>query len=311
MVVGGRLAGLNEELRQSNQDIQDLETHREIWMSLLKGLPTVIIVVLVALLTSLAYAPEGEPFRQIAVVASALTFFSMIMLWCSALWCTLSADRKAVSLRNRASVLRQEDGKLSAAAQEAFVKYKTSMMPSTVVRIRAGNLRFEDGKIPEGLVTAWRKHITPDRQKDMQYLDGNLVNMMDELEKESVSFIRNFNDFATEAYEIAKGVDVERTKPDDQTEIVRSVVFTMYKHLTEHQSQSPQKDYFNTLIWGGDRPFVISNLDGKKIRVPGLVTALHSEELRGKALAASAYLESASNLYDRILVDLRYKYSAE
>jgi hypothetical protein len=303
----------DEKLGKLNLEIQSMNTHREVWLSLLKALPTVIIVTAVALMTSVVYSTGDSSLGGIAVRVSLITFLSTSFLWALALAAVWGSDKAVVDKQRDADTIRAKNERLRATAQEMFVRYK-NWMPGGLMRVRAGNLRFDDG-ILEAPVTDWRTMISPIRQKDMEYLDKNLVDEMDRLLRVSKSFIDAFNEFAAIAFEIAKTVEGQGINENDLRELPRSVVYALYRFNVEADldvdSGGPLEERFYRILREECRPYLSDKITWDIVRIKNLQKALGTQQFKQKAKGTSTALENLIALYNKILVEIRYKYSAE
>jgi len=172
---------------EARGETQKLETQKEVWMSLLKGLPTVIVVTVVASITSLIYG--GGVGGEIASIASIMAFVGTSVLWALALMFTLRTDEKLVLLRENIDVMKKGEDKLRSEAKEMFLRYKATMMPVQVANPTHVIMDFDDLSISEGVVTKWRRAFTEDRQADMTFLNNDLVREMDELQRLSLGSV--------------------------------------------------------------------------------------------------------------------------
>lgn len=299
-----------KKLGELNLEIQALSTQREVWLSLLKALPTVIIVTSVALMTTLVYATGGSPLGDLGVRVSMVTFLSTSVLWVAALGAVWKSDKVLIEKKGMADRLRSKNERLRATAQEMFVRYK-NWMPNGLLQVRAGNLRFEDGGLEPGTVIDWRAQISPTRQRDMEYLDKGLVEEIDLLLVLSRSFIAAFNEFTYAAFEPAKGIASSQLEKTNSGEYLRCAIYAIYRYHIEHDGDAPNRDELSDMLFhelgsrmGDDRLVVLSP---DKV----LQQVLESSDFREKARKAHQIQQELIGLHSKILIEIRYKYSAE
>ncbi|TFH08771.1 MAG: hypothetical protein E4H14_05760 [Candidatus Thorarchaeota archaeon] len=307
----GRLNRVEKALSDLNLQIQKMRTHRDVWISLMKSLPTVIIVTVVAFMTSAVYASADEALGEPVTIITGVTFSCVLLLWLSALVAVNWSDKKIVERQKTVTRLGNENERLRATAQEMFVKYKNSMMPTWVVQFKADSISWQDGQVRLDMVTNWRELITSSRQEDMRHLDGKLVDDMDRLVILSMTFIMDFNDFAVLAFEAARGLQFKGIQEHEEGELTQSAILAMYRYHTELNEEASKKQFLFRLLREVSRPSLSSRIKKDTIDISSLGTALASKEFRMKASIALKTHAEFDELYSRILVRIRYMYSAE
>ena len=213
---------------ETKKQVQDLETQKEVWVSLLKGLPTVIIVTVVAVVTSLIYV--GNSGSHIAVSASVMTFIGTSALWICALIFTTSADKRIVKLRGESETLKREEDRLRSEAREMFVRYKSTVMTNPVITPNYGNLDVDNFTINPGSVTDWRSTLTPGRQADMEHLNSILVREMDQLRDLSKEFVVRFNQYVQATRDDVNELPMRGLEEYVQKDTERMLIFAIYAY---------------------------------------------------------------------------------
>jgi hypothetical protein len=309
MEQASNLAKLDVELFQAKKQIQDLETQKEVWMSLLKGLPTVIVVTVVATVTSLIYTGDGG--SQIAISASIMAFIGTSVLWAFSLAFTMRADDKLVKLKDESKTIERKEEKLRAEAKDMFLRYKGSMMPGQIMNPSYGILDFDNLTITTGLVTDWRKNFTPERQADMEYLDSNLTQNMDLLRDVSLQFVSEFNEFIVAIRGGVSSLPMSGIKDTDQNQARQILIFAMYQSMTTIES-SPALDRED---YAAEVAKIRLSLAKELHQGSSLFEAIRSmalsETIIDKAWKAKETHDGAIELFSRMTAEFKYEYSAE
>jgi hypothetical protein len=303
------LARLEIQSLEAKRQIQDLETQREVWMSMLKGLPTVIVVTVVAAVTSLIY--EGGAGSRIAVTASTIAFVGTLALWASSLAFTMSADKKLVTLRDKSEALRRKEEKLRTEAKDMLLRYKGSMTPGQIINLSYGALDYDNLTLTTGYVTDWRMIFTKERQEDMEHLNSNLIQNMDLLRDLSLQFVGKFNDFIVAIRDAVSSLPMSGIKHTDQNESRRILIFAMYQRITVTESNLT----FDREPYAGEVARIRFALAEELHEGSRLFDAIRNMALnvnvRDKVRAAKEARESVIELFNRMMAEFKYEYSAE
>lgn len=294
---------------EARGETQKLETQKEVWMSLLKGLPTVIVVTVVASITSLIYG--GGAGGEIASVASIMAFVGTSVLWALALMFTLRTDEKLVLLRENIDVMKKGEDKLRSEAKEMFLRYKATMMPVQIANPTHVIMNFDDLSISEGVVTKWRGAFTEDRQADMTFLNNDLVREMDELQRLSLSFVGDFNDFIAAIRGPFVSLAMSGIRDNERDDMRRVLAFALFRTQTDPAAdQDLNRERYVEEVAKSSLSLAKELHVGSKI-FADVAKVAKTEGVAEKARKAKSTHDSMIELFNRMMVEIRYQYSAE
>jgi len=300
---------LGVESFEARTQMQNLETQKEIWMSLLKGLPTVIIVTVVAAVTSLVYG--GGEGGRIASNAAIMAFIGTSALWGFALVFTMRADEKLVPLREEIDLIKKGEDRLRSEAKEMFLRYKSGMMPGQIVNLNYGTLDYGNLSITPGIVVRWRENLTEERQDDMDWMNHNLVSEMDNLQSQSLKFANEFNDFVSTIRNPFLSLAMSGIKDTDKDEARRILAYALFQTLVQGPSGTDlDREYYVEQVARIRTSLAKELHEGSRI-FADMTEIAKMEGVTDKARKAGIARGSVIELYNRIMVEIRYQYSAE
>jgi hypothetical protein len=308
-VEASNLLVLGTESFEARTQMQNLETHKEVWMSLLKGLPTIIIVTVVAAVTSLVYG--GGEGGRIASIAAIMAFICTFALWGLALLFTMRADEKLVPLREKIDLLAKGEDRLRSEAKEMFLRYKSRMMPEQIVNLNQGTLDYGNLSITPGMIVQWRGNFTEERQADMDWINHNLVSEIDGLQSLSLKFVNEFNDFVSTIRNPFLSLTMSGIKDTDKDEARRILAYALFQTLAQGPSGTDlSREYYVEQVARIRTSLAKELHEGSRI-FDDVAKIAKIGGVADKARKASIARESVVELYNRIMVEIRYQYSAE
>jgi hypothetical protein len=304
------LASLEIQSLASKKQIQDYETQKEVWMSLLKGLPTVIVVTIVAVVTSLIYG--GNSGSRIALTGSFMVFVCIAALWLFALIITTKADKRLVELREKSESLKRKEDKLRTEAKEMFLKYKNTMMTNQAITPSYGMLDTDSSTMNPGQIIDWRTLLTKDRQLDMEHLNPDLVQKMDQLHDISEEFESKFNEYAVTVRMELLDLSFVGIEDYNQKDVRRMLVYGTYSYIVGSFPKIPEEFIIHFLLrLVPQLEWSLSRLPNRPVIEARIQKLTESDALKELAQEAHNVHESVVELYNRMMVELRYEYSAE
>jgi hypothetical protein len=244
-----------------------------------------------------------------------MTFIGTSALWICALIFTTSADKRIVKLRGESETLKREDDRLRSEAREMFVRYKSTVMTNPVITPNYGNLDVDNFTINPGSVTDWRSTLTPGRQADMEHLNSILVREMDQLRDLSKEFVVRFNQYVQATRDDVNELPMRGLEEYVQKDTERMLIFAIYAyHSRSLPPERREYDYGSLLSQNPTMQYNLARIltgDPQADFQTKIRQVVEKGTLLDLVRSAVEKHDSVTELYNRMMVKLRYEYSAE